>query len=81
MERTRLNYERVYLTCPTNTGSKFWECVVEGTVYTVRFGSQAIGAKVQTRSKEYGTHAEAVAEMAKIVANKEKHGYTGAGYD
>ena len=75
MDRRRLNYEHIYLVCPTNTGSKFWECTVEGTNYTVRFGSRDVGKPIETRSKDFESHEKAVIEMQKTVVKKRREGY------
>jgi predicted DNA-binding WGR domain protein len=81
MNNQRLNYQHIYLVCPTNTGSKFWECTVEGVAYTVRFGARDVARPVQTQSKEFESHEKAVKEMQKKVADKRNHGYAKTIYD
>lgn len=52
---------------------KFWELVVEGDSYTVRYGK--VGAKGQTQTKTFASHDKAKAEGEKKLASKVKKGY------
>ncbi len=54
--------------------SKFWEVTVDGTTLTVRFGK--IGAAGQTTVKELSSSDEADAQVAKLIGEKTKKGYT-----
>lgn len=65
----------IRLVCPTNNGSKFWECEVIGTTYTVRFGTVGFGNRVATRTKNLETHEKAIAEMHKTANQKMRTGY------
>ncbi|MFV8754878.1 WGR domain-containing protein [Nannocystaceae bacterium ST9] len=52
---------------------KFWEVVVEGKAFTVRYGK--VGTEGQTQTKSYPSEAKAAAEAEKKVAEKTKKGY------
>ena len=52
---------------------KFWEVVVEGNAFTVRYGK--FGTEGQTQTKSYKDEAKAAAEAEKKVAEKTKKGY------
>lgn len=55
------------------TSNKFWEIEVEGSSHTVRYG--AIGAKGQTKTKDFPSPAAATADAEKLVREKVKKGY------
>ncbi len=52
---------------------KFWEVVVEGNAFTVRYGK--VGTEGQTQTKTYKDEAKAAAEAEKKVVEKTKKGY------
>ncbi|WP_218920357.1 WGR domain-containing protein [Lentzea guizhouensis] len=56
------------------SSAKFWEVAQDGTTVTVRFGR--IGTAGQTQTKDLGDTDAATAHVAKLVAEKEKKGYT-----
>jgi uncharacterized protein (TIGR02996 family) len=53
---------------------KFWEIVVEGNAYTVRYGK--IGTDGQVQTKTFKDAAKAEVEANKKIAEKTKKGYT-----
>lgn len=57
--------------------SKFWEVAVEGAAMTVRFGK--IGTDGQTKTKSFGSDADAKKEADKLVLEKTKKGYSEVG--
>lgn len=57
--------------------SKFWEIEQEGSSVTTRWGK--IGAKGQTKTKDFGAEEKAAAQLAKQVAAKVKKGYAEIG--
>jgi uncharacterized protein (TIGR02996 family) len=52
---------------------KFWEIVVEGNAYTVRYGK--VGTEGQVQTKTFKDAAKAEAEANKKIAEKTKKGY------
>jgi uncharacterized protein (TIGR02996 family) len=52
---------------------KFWEIVVEGSAYTVRYGK--VGTEGQVQTKTFKDAAKAEAEANKKIAEKTKKGY------
>jgi len=59
----------IYLVCNDGRSNKYWECIINGKVYTINFGG--IGKSYsQTRKREFSSHAAAVEFMDKTVAKK-----------
>ncbi len=56
------------------SSQKFWEITLAGTDFTVRWGR--IGTEGQTQHKSFPSAAKAQAEHDKLVAEKQKKGYT-----
>lgn len=57
----------------SNESEKFWEATLEGSNIRIRWGK--IGIQGQTQIKEFGSPAEAAAQLEKLVAEKTKKGY------
>ncbi|MGW6445823.1 WGR and DUF4132 domain-containing protein [Lentzea sp. NPDC055074] len=57
--------------------AKFWEIEQDGAAVTVRFGR--LGTTGQTQTKELASAEAATAHVAKLVAEKEKKGYSPEG--
>jgi len=53
---------------------KFWESGRNGTTVTTRYGR--ISAKGQTAAKQFGSESEAESYLARLIAEKEKKGYS-----
>ncbi|MGH9553306.1 MAG: WGR domain-containing protein, partial [Terriglobales bacterium] len=53
--------------------SKFWEIEIEGSSVTTWWGR--IGTAGQSRSKDFGSPARAVAEQEKLITEKVSKGY------
>ncbi|MGC4072735.1 MAG: AAA domain-containing protein [Nibricoccus sp.] len=53
---------------------KFWEIVVNGSAFVVRFGR--IGTSGQTQQKQFATESEAIAAATQLAQSKIKKGYT-----
>jgi predicted DNA-binding WGR domain protein len=56
------------------SSSKFWAIELDGNRFTVTWGR--IGTAGQTQTKEFSTDAEAKKQYDKMIAEKEKKGYT-----
>ena len=56
------------------SSKKFWEIELQGTEFTVRWGR--IGTNGQTQQKSFDNTAKAQAEHDKLVAEKQKKGYS-----
>ncbi|AKJ04056.1 putative DNA-binding WGR domain protein [Archangium gephyra] len=56
---------------------KFWEIELQGTEFTVRWGR--IGTNGQTQQKSFANTAKAQAEHDKLIAEKQKKGYSEVG--
>ncbi|ATB30739.1 WGR and DUF4132 domain-containing protein [Melittangium boletus] len=59
------------------SSQKFWEIDLQGTGFTVRWGR--IGTDGQTQQKSFPSDAKAQTEHDKLIAEKQKKGYTEAG--
>jgi predicted DNA-binding WGR domain protein len=59
------------------SSQKFWEIELQGTEFTVRWGR--IGTSGQTQQKSFANTAKAQAEHDKLVAEKQKKGYSEVG--
>ena len=57
----------------SNESEKFWEGTLEGSNVIVRWGK--IGIQGQTQIKEFGSPAEASAQLDKMAAEKIRKGY------
>ena len=56
-----------------NKSHKFWNIEQSGKSYTVEYGR--VGSKGQSKTKDYGSEAEATKAYEKIIAEKVKEGY------
>ncbi|HYO64467.1 MAG TPA: DUF4132 domain-containing protein [Archangium sp.] len=61
------------------SSQKFWEIELQGTEFTVRWGR--IGTNGQTQQKSFANTAKAQAEHDKLIAEKQKKGYSEVGGD
>ncbi|WNG58136.1 DUF4132 domain-containing protein [Archangium gephyra] len=59
------------------SSQKFWEIELQGTEFTVRWGR--IGTNGQTQQKSFANTAKAQAEHDKLIAEKQKKGYSEVG--
>ena len=57
----------------SGAASKFWEVTVEGSDINIRYGK--IGVNGQTTVKEFGSNAEALEQVEKLIKEKTKKGY------
>jgi len=62
-----------YLEYRDDKSEKFWEINVGGSSHTVRFGK--VGAKGQSKTKEFDSAEEAQKSADKLIASKKKKGY------
>jgi predicted DNA-binding WGR domain protein len=58
----------------SESAAKFWEVTQVGKKVTIRFGK--IGADGQLKVKEFESKEDAEAEVAKLIKEKTKKGYT-----
>ena len=65
----------VYLLADSSSelGKKFWKCSIDGVSYTTRHGK--LGKDVESKTKTYKTHDEAVKAMENAISEKIKKGY------
>ncbi|MGB1013679.1 MAG: DNA ligase [Nannocystaceae bacterium] len=63
-----------YFECKTGSGGKFWEVTAHGSAVAVRYGK--LGTRGQTRLKVLDDADAATQEVARLVAAKQRKGYT-----
>jgi len=65
-----------YLEYEDAKSSKFWEIILEGNSFTIRYGK--IGANGSSKTKEFDTEEKAKKEFDKLVKQKIRKGYSEA---
>ena len=70
MAKTRLTFKE-------GSSDKFWEIQVDGNTHTVTFGRS--GTDGQSKTKRFGSPADAAKDAEKLIAEKKKKGYQPAG--
>ena len=68
--------DQCYLEFSNETSNKFWEITLNARSHTVRFGR--IGSQGQTRTKTFGTPAEARGDFDRLIRQKRAKGYQDA---
>ncbi len=63
-----------YFECASSSGGKFWEVTLHGSAIAVRYGK--LGSRGQTRLKVLDDHDAASQEVTRLIAAKQRKGYT-----